>query len=504
MRRDTRPRPGRRRRELYVLALVIALTKGCTENFEGLEPFEDDRDASASSGTGAGAQDAPHSNGGAAGSGDSDSSSMGDSGGNSGTASSETGSTVDGSGSGGEDAGSDGDAVDGEMGSDGDATDGDTGSDGDATDGVAGSGGRPPLTTTPLQTIPRPAGDRASFGRSLAMSNDWALVATTEEGPAGIVYAVRRDATRRWSIAQKLTVVAAPNADGQFGFSMDMDGDAAIVGDPRVVTAPDVETGPGEVHFLARSHDDVWRLAQPPSTRPSPQDGDGFGYQVAMDGAAAAVMVPEQGNVRGTIFTYRYAQGTWLGRDELTLPVTVTPPSFGNDLEIDGSTLVACAPGAAHTFDWTGDAWIHGQKLEPEPVDQHFCGSLALQGDTLLIGQPFGHIVRVFRRVAGAWKASETIVTAPEHAHRIWRFGAPVRLCGDVASVGSAAGTGIQASVTFLRSTTNGFQPFGFSWDVIPDLYHVNLACSGRSIVILDVLAASGSPGAAYFFDLLD
>jgi hypothetical protein len=491
MRRDTGPGPGRRGRELYVLALVVGLTRGCTENFEGLEPFQDDRDASAGSGTGAGAtsQDASHSNGGASSSsGAAGSTSVGAFDGASGGASGETGSTVDGSGTGGEDAGSDGRL-----------TAGGTGGDSDATGGSTGSGGRPPLAATPLQTItPLVADHSSSFGRSLAISNDWALVGASEEGPRWMVYVVRRDAMRRWSIAQKLERLPSSNSERPFGFSVALDGDAAIVGAPSFVT------GAGEAHFFTRSPDDVWRPTQPASTSPSPRDGDAFGYVVAIDGAAAAVGTLGKENVRDAVFTYRYLQGSWLGPTELTLPEPPPGLRFGSDIAIDGNTLVVCAQQAAYTFDWTGDAWVYTQRLEPESVNQYFCGSLALTRDTLLIGQASGGAVRVFTRVAGAWRAGETIVTPPEVVNRIRQFGWRVTLCEDVAMAGSRREVGIQASVTFMRNAATGFQPFGFSWDVIPDLYNVEVACSGRSIAVADSLAGLRSTGAVYFFDLLE
>jgi hypothetical protein len=495
LRRDTRPGRGRRGRELYVLTLLVGLTRGCTEGFQGLEPFQDDPDASASSGTGAWAtsEDASSSNGGAA-------STSGSSGSNPVGASGETGSTVDASGTGGEDAGSDADATAGgeDAGSDGDATAGDAGSRGDATDAGAETGAGPPLTT-PLQTITGHAGDRlSSFGRSIAISNDWALIGAIEDSPAGIVYVARRDVARRWSIGQKLTVPAAPGLEPAFGFSVAMDGDAAIVGAPRFATEG------SEVHFFARSTDDVWRPAQPPSTSPSPRSSDAFGYAVALDGLAAAVGIPGGGNVPGAVFTYRYAQGSWLGPNELTLPQTPPSSRFASDIAIDGSTLVVCAQRAAYTFDWTGNAWVYEQRLEPEAPNEYFCGSLALQGDTLLVGQAFGGAIRVFTRVAGAWRAGETIETPPELVGRSRAFGSQVKLCGDVAIAGSPTDVVTQGSVTFLRNTATGFRPFGFSFELIPDLYDVILACSGRSITVVDSLAGSRSTGAAYFFDLLE
>jgi len=174
---------------------------------------------------------------------------------------------------------------------------------------------------------------------------------------------------------------------------------------------------------------------------------------------------------------------------------------FGSSLVLDDGTLAVCARGAAYVFDWTGDAWVYKQKLVRESMGIYFCGSLALRGDTLVISRLGGGALHASKRSAGVWGAPELIATPPQLLDGPEGFGNGVAFCSDFAMVTGFSDKVTRSNVAFLDS--EDWRPFGFSWDVIPDLYQASAACSGSSIAIGDSLVGNDYEGAVYVFDLV-
>lgn len=148
------------------------------------------------------------------------------------------------------------------------------------------------------------------------------------------------------------------------------------------------------------------------------------------------------------IFPFHYEQQT--------LTVAGAPQDqFGYSVAIEGDTIVVGAPfdntsqtvdqGAAFAFSWNGSQWAQSQKLQRSAGagDDHFGTSVAVSGDTIVIGVPLADLTAggnqgaaiVFER-NGGWIQGPTL-TAGGSAESGAQFGSSVAISGDAIVVGA-------------------------------------------------------------------
>ncbi len=153
---------------------------------------------------------------------------------------------------------------------------------------------------------------------------------------------------------------------------------------PVPASAAPVETPP-PVQFTARVF-----------AADSPTDED-FGYSVAIDGNTAVVGAPEY-NGTGAVFVYEYTSAGWVFDEQLVSDAN-TGEAFGHSVDIDGDVIIVGAPYGDYGSGNTGYAicyqrgpthWSYLSALEPEPdsVDDLFGWSVAISGDTAVVGSP--------------------------------------------------------------------------------------------------------------------
>jgi len=128
----------------------------------------------------------------------------------------------------------------------------------------------------------------------------------------------------------------------------------------------------------------------------SPTDED-YGYSVAIDGNTAVVGAPEY-NGTGAVFVYEYTATGWVFDEQLVSDAN-TGEHFGHSVDIDGDVIIVGAPYGDYGSGDTGYAiayqrgptfWSYLSALEPEPdsVDDLFGWSVAIDGDTAVVGSP--------------------------------------------------------------------------------------------------------------------
>ena len=210
------------------------------------------------------------------------------------------------------------------------------------------------------------------------------------------------------------------------GWSVDIDGNVAVVGAPGETI--DGNVGSGAVYIYRRTFTPApaWTLEQKLTlASPAPPglvdgiDYRGFGISVAVDGTKLVVGAPgsEQLTVRhGSAFFYEDIGGTWIYRTHFT----VTQGNFGQQVALDGNYAAvgnprqswiegAVAQGGVNLYTFSGANWAFLQSIDPsgETITEHshFGTGLALDGETLLIGQP-------------GWRVDDSIVSAG----RVWEF----------------------------------------------------------------------------------
>jgi hypothetical protein len=324
-----------------------------------------------------------------------------------------------------------------------------------------------------------------------------------------------------WGEAQKLTT---PEGTGgaYFGHALALSGDTAVVGAPgQRIGSNHMQ---GTVHIFAREADgfrEVERLTAP--------DGaalDDFGSHVALVGDWLAVGAPGAdvgGRAdQGAVYVFAREAGAWSLRQKVVASDGAAGDRFGA-VALEADTLAVGAhgcdlggqadQGAAYVFFREAGVFGEQQKLSaPSGAAEDFFGaSLALSGDTLVVGAPgddSAHpsqgAVYAFVRSAGAWSLQRKLVTGDGAA---WdRFGGSLALEGDLLAGGApGANAGQGAVYLYLRAAGlwNLHRKLSASDGAADDRFGVSLALDGERVAIGAFQVEVGpnaNQGAAYIF----
>ncbi len=240
----------------------------------------------------------------------------------------------------------------------------------------------------------------------------------------------------------------------QFGSSVAVDGETAIVGAQLAHDAMGVHGGAAYVFQLAEGH---WRPGQK-LLAPIIGSFDLFGASVAIDGAVAIIGAPltdsESANNTGAAYIFSDpGDGHWVETARLTIADGLEGDQFGTSVAIDGDTVVvgthwvdtgAPGAGAAYVFRRIDGVWTRVATLAaPDPVDLDLFGiSVAISGDTIIVGASQGPPVLdraqpgrafIFENVAGVWTYAATLTANDGEDHDA--FGIVVDIDGDTAAV---------------------------------------------------------------------
>jgi len=216
------------------------------------------------------------------------------------------------------------------------------------------------------------AGD--AFGGRVAIWGDTAVVGAAEDDhggrvDAGSAYVFTRSGTV-WAQQQKL-VASDAAADDFFGSAVALFGDTIVVGAVGDDHAAGVDAG--SAYVFTRSGT-VWTQG-PKLVASDAAGGDDFGSSVALDGTSAVVGAPlnhHPGTLdRGAAYVFDAASGAQLAK--LTASDAQDGDYFGWPVAISGSTVVVGAPeedrlglddaGAAYVFVGAGTSWSEQAKL---------------------------------------------------------------------------------------------------------------------------------------------
>jgi hypothetical protein len=274
------------------------------------------------------------------------------------------------------------------------------------------------------------------FGYSVATDGSTALIGAVYDdldvapfhGNAGAVYAFERTGTT-WTQVDRLVASDAINS-GFFGASVAISGDTAIVG------AYGVSFKRGAAYVFVRDGG-VWaeqqKLEDPEGTAL-----DNFGYSVAIDGDTAVVGAylddHGMGLDRGSAFVFTRSGTTWSLEQRLRADVPADEDWFGFRVAVKGDTAVVGAleiesaepyrTGSAYVFTRSGTAWTQVQKLNGSggADDRNFGSSVALDGTSLVVGSnrsTHGGIDRagaayVFTESGGVWSEQQQLTASDE------------------------------------------------------------------------------------------
>jgi hypothetical protein len=317
-----------------------------------------------------------------------------------------------------------------------------------------------PLLLLSIQQAQLTAGDGAandSFGSSVAVSGDTALVgapgddvgANANQGSACVF--VRAGGI--WTQQQILTASDGA-ANDAFGFSVALSGDTALVGARYDEVGANTDQGSAYVFVRAGG---IWTQQQT-LTAADGASSDYFGTSVALSGDTALVGAPyDDGPTtnQGSVCVFVRSGGAWSQQQKLTAGDGAANDHFGASVALSGDTALVGAPdkavggntdqGSAYVFLRSGGTWVQQQKLTASDgaTEDGFGFSVALSGDTALVGASWHDVgantdqgsAYAYVRAGGTWTLQQTLT--PSDGAQGDYFGTSVALSGDVALVGA-------------------------------------------------------------------
>ena len=290
------------------------------------------------------------------------------------------------------------------------------------------------------------------FGYAVTASGDTVIVgARGLDGDAGRIYVFEPDAEGAWSESQVLIASDASSYD-RAGWSIASDADVvvigAIYGDAGVNDA-------GSAYVFERGAANVWSEIAALSAADG-ESSDQFGYSVAVSGDRAVVGSPfddDLGVDSGSVYIFdRDADGSWVQTAKLQASNGETSQQFGTALSCLGDLVVVGVPkdagdqGAVYVFEYVGGiGWSEVARLTaPEGNGGDLFGcSVACEAGRLIAGArgdddtPYdsGSIYLFDRQPNGSWQIA--VKRAASDAYGGDQFGWSVALQGSTIVAGA-------------------------------------------------------------------
>ena len=305
------------------------------------------------------------------------------------------------------------------------------------------------------------AGDQ--FGFSVDIDGDYAVVgATGYSNFGGTAYVFHKIGTNRWD---KGTQLAYSGLDTGFGCSVSISGDYVLVG------ARNANSNKGAAYIYQRTDTNSWGNRQI-LTASDITESKNFGLSVSLDGDYAAI---------GTygaeaVYVFKKDSNGWSNPSETILKSTKSSAEkFGYSVSLDGDTLAIGAYendlSGAYVYERYGDnKWgnMYVITVPDKSNNRDFGISVALDDGYLIIGDTaYGSQVQgaafVYKRSSGGniWE-NPVKLTAPDGTAGD-NFGT-VAICGDTILVGAkkaaVGGNSSQGAVYMYNRTGSGIWNF--------------------------------------------
>ena len=392
----------------------------------------------------------------------------------------------------------------------------------------------PGWAVTPVEVAKLVADDGATndfFGFSVALSGDTAVIGAFRDSDdvkgvdSGSAYVFARSGTY-WSQQAKLTATDGA-ANDTFGGNVALSGDTTVIGalgDDDDVNGVDS----GSAYVFTRSGTSWSEQAK--LTAADGAAGDEFGYSVALSGDTAVIGAArddDKGNDSGSAYVFTRSGTSWSQQAKLTAADGAAGDVFSISVALSGDTAVIGADlddekgdnsGAAYVFTRSGSTWGQQAKLT---ADDGAAGDLfgirvALSGVTAVIGAARDDdkgdnsgAAYVFIRSGTTWSQQAKLTAADGAAND--RFGTRVALSGNTAVIGAILdddkSDNSGSAYVFTRSGTTWSQQakLAAADGAADDVFGWSVALSGDTVMIgapTSIFVLPGGTGSAYVFDI--
>jgi hypothetical protein len=312
------------------------------------------------------------------------------------------------------------------------------------------------------------------FGNSLDISGDALVIGAYKDdidardsGSAFVFRSVYDEETETWSINGpiRLETDEPGEAANEFGYAVAISGDVAVVGAHR---EDDVGSASGSVYVFrfdgSAWHEEAKLLAG------DARRGDKFGSAVAIAGntiVVGAIQGGKESSTSGSVYVFEYEDFAWEQKTELFGVDIEDGDQFGYSVAIEGDTIIAGAPrhdeegkiysGAAYVFRRSGGIWNEKATKLTNPdlsADDRFGNSVALSGNIAVVGAYKDDVydvnsdlladvgsVYVFRFDGSVWNKEVQLIPSsddlPNDSVEGDEFGYAVAISGDLVLVGA-------------------------------------------------------------------
>lgn len=245
------------------------------------------------------------------------------------------------------------------------------------------------------------------FGSSVAVSGNYLIAGAPYDDVGtnvdqGSVCIYQFNGTN-WVFMQKITDPAGA-ADDQFGYSVSISGNFAIVGVPQDVGPFGIWQGSVNIYQLTGGS---WVFKQRifDATGVS---GDAFGVSVSISGNYAIVGAPGDdvgfSINQGSASIYQYNGTSWVLMKQVTNSAGSLSDMFGSSVSISGNRAVVGVPladysqgydqGAVVIFQYNGSNWVQVQTITEPGLNSFykFGSSVSVDGDYIIVGVPLSDI----------------------------------------------------------------------------------------------------------------
>ena len=384
-----------------------------------------------------------------------------------------------------------------------------------AVDKVEGAAGPPsdPLRAMPFKPKPaEPTGLTAVAGDS-QVELSWG-----DPGESSLPI----NSYQLWQHAQNAILTApGPTTDDEFGYAVAIDGDTAVVGMPGDDDGTSLNVGAAFV-FTSDSSGTWTQVAKLRASDPNAQDRFGLSVAVHEDtsnGDTIVVGAPHHSSSRGAVYVFTEPSGGWASTStaaKLTASDRADDDEFGDSVAVDGDTVVVGAHNnnAAYVFTRPAAGWANTTETLKLSGSGDFGRSVAIDGDTIVVGASGDDSgtgsAFVFIKPATGWANSSGTEVAKLTAYdgeNNDRFGRSVAIDGYTIVVGAYGDDGDRGSAYVFTKPDTG-------WANSPGTEMAQLTASdraandefGRSVsvdgdaVVVGAYGDDGDRGSAYVF----
>jgi hypothetical protein len=305
------------------------------------------------------------------------------------------------------------------------------------------------------------ANDR--FGTSVSISGDYAIVgADGDDGLSGSAYIFKRDGTSWSQQAKLLASDGAAEDQHQFGYSVCISGDYAIVG------AYGDDSYKGSAYIFKR--DGTSWVQQQKLLASDGAINDFFGYSVFISGDHVIVgAYGSNGNVpdSGSAYIFKRDGTSWSEQTKILASDGAANDQFGCSVSISGDHAIVGAQmdddkgtnsGSAYIFLWGGTSWSQQQKLTASDgaFGDCFGGSVFISGDLVIVGVRYDDdrgtdsgSACIFKRNGTNWVQQQKLLASDGAVGD--QFGYSVSISGDHAIIGAFSDDNCKGSADLFR-----------------------------------------------------